>query len=86
MTTQFLTDEDREIIRKLSDDVNRQQEAFAAQMERSKQAFTVQYSAADGAPAFAETVYAANAEEAQRVGENLAYVQHIKTRFVKVWS
>lgn len=85
MQTPKLTDEDRETIRKLSDEVRRQQEEFAAKMERSKQAFLVQYSAADGAQSFAETVYAANEEEAQRVGENLAYVQHIKNRFVKVW-
>jgi hypothetical protein len=94
-TTMPLTDEDREIIRKLSDEVRRQQEhiaqslamerAWAAAMERPTKSFVVQFSAADGAACHAQTVQATNEEEAQRVGENLAYQEHVKTRFVKVW-
>lgn len=80
----FLSEEDRKTIRKLSDEVRRQQEELAAKMERSTKSFLVQYSVADGPPFFAEIVKAANAEEAQRVGENLAYQEHIRRRFVKV--
>ena len=82
--TPHLTDEDREIIRRLSDEVKRQQEEFAAQMERPTKSFLVQYSVADGPPFFAEIVKAANEEEAQLVGENLAYQEHVRKRFVKV--
>lgn len=83
--TPHLTDADRETIRRFTDEARRQEEALAAKVDRTKQAFLVQFAAADGAEPHVKTIYAANEEQALRMAENLAYQEHIKHRFVKVW-
>ena len=47
--------------------------------------YRVQYQAADGAETFVQIIFAATEADAEMEAKNLAHIEHLRSRFVKVW-